>query len=216
MGEDRYFIQRHADSFFSLYLDGIKIPLLNEVLWHGSSIPDEILQLCGEQFEFYKKIRVEAKPLIDALYNLYASYHCSGSKYINAKHVDLKYQKFLLETDFLSQTERAAFTDFIDKTETRAEQEAKREDRHKEPTFIYLMKDERTELIKIGRSLNPAFREKTLQSDNPMIVLLCFWQGKKSDEKILHEEFKGKRFRGEWFELSDEDIQAIKGRYLDE
>ena len=72
------------------------------------------------------------------------------------------------------------------------------------------MIDKNTGLYKIGRSINPKIRERTLQSEKPTIELLYFREGYDLDEKFLHNFFKDKRVRGEWFDLNFEDRQFIK------
>lgn len=78
------------------------------------------------------------------------------------------------------------------------------------PTFIYLMLDHRTKAIKIGRSKNPSLRESTLQAEQPDITLIDSWPGMEDDEVALHAKFAGKRRRGEWFNLSDADVEDIR------
>lgn len=85
-----------------------------------------------------------------------------------------------------------------------------------EPCFLYLMEDLTNNLNKIGISNKPQFREKTLQSEKPQIVIVATKQypSRKialSFEKALHELYKEKRVRGEWFNLSDnERIEIIQ------
>jgi hypothetical protein len=84
-----------------------------------------------------------------------------------------------------------------------------------EKCFVYLMIDNTNQYHKIGISNSPEYREKTLQSEKPTIELICakeFPSRKiaESIEKALHETFSDKRLRGEWFELSEPDINEIK------
>jgi hypothetical protein len=76
-------------------------------------------------------------------------------------------------------------------------------------TKLYVMIDKNTGYYKIGRSVNPRIREKTLQSEKPTIEMLRTYDGMFKDEKALHEMFQEKRIRGEWFDLSGSDIKAI-------
>lgn len=76
-------------------------------------------------------------------------------------------------------------------------------------TFIYLMKCHRTGLIKIGRSKKPAFRERTLQSEKPDIELIRQWGATEDIEAHLHAHFDASRVRGEWFQLTEKDIDWI-------
>jgi hypothetical protein len=76
-------------------------------------------------------------------------------------------------------------------------------------TQVYVMFDKHTGYYKIGRSVNPKFREKTLQAEKPTIELLHTYNAKVVDEKHLHTKFAEKRVRGEWFNLSGSDIAEI-------
>jgi len=82
-------------------------------------------------------------------------------------------------------------------------------------TFIYVMIDKNTGYYKIGKSINPKYRERTLQSEKPTIEMLHVFSGKSSDEKKLHEIFKQKRIRGEWFDLSGSDVQLINTYFIE-
>lgn len=80
--------------------------------------------------------------------------------------------------------------------------------------FIYLMIDTTNNFYKIGISNNPVHREKTLQSEKPTIELLAFKEYPNrrialTIEKSLHKLYKSKRIRGEWFELTSENVGEI-------
>ena len=81
-------------------------------------------------------------------------------------------------------------------------------------TKVYLMIDKNTGYYKIGRSKNPIYREKTLQSEKPTIELLLWWDAMIKDERKLHNMFSEKRIRGEWFDLSGSDIEVIKNHFI--
>lgn len=83
------------------------------------------------------------------------------------------------------------------------------------PTFIYLMRDDHTQYIKIGRSKNPTARERTLQAESPSIALISCWASDTAEEKILHKMFAHKRKRGEWFALDDDDVSHIHVHFQD-
>jgi hypothetical protein len=80
------------------------------------------------------------------------------------------------------------------------------------PSFIYLVQDERTGCIKIGRSKNPSARERTLQSESPSHNMLFACPADASLELELHHQFAEYRVRGEWFRLSVAQIESIKRR----
>lgn len=86
----------------------------------------------------------------------------------------------------------------------------KREER-KAKQQTYLMKDENTGYVKIGVSINPQLRERTLQSQKPTISLFATTKG--NIERKLHDEYCGKRVRGEWYNLSEHDINDIIKQY---
>lgn len=79
--------------------------------------------------------------------------------------------------------------------------------------YLYLMVNTDTMLIKIGRSINPVYRERTLHSQEPDIHLIAVWCCAKDIEKQLHIKFDHKRVRGEWFRLTISDLAEIE-RYM--
>lgn len=72
----------------------------------------------------------------------------------------------------------------------------------------YLMKDEVNGYYKIGNSINPKYRERTLQSEKPTIRLLMSCGS--NIEKDLHSIYKNFRLRGEWFCLTQDQYLDIK------
>ena len=75
----------------------------------------------------------------------------------------------------------------------------------------YLMRDSNTGYTKIGKAKDPKFRERTLQSEKPTISLFATCDSLVEPE--LHKKFESKRIRGEWFLLSEEDINYIMNNY---
>lgn len=75
---------------------------------------------------------------------------------------------------------------------------------------IYLMFNPRNGYTKIGRSIKPKTREKTLQGEDPETEIIALWNSPKATEKKLHNEFNAKRIRGEWFDLGVSDFLKIK------
>jgi hypothetical protein len=76
--------------------------------------------------------------------------------------------------------------------------------------YVYLMVNTDTSLMKIGTSKNPIYREKTLHSQEPKVHLVAKWNCSKEREKILHQKYKHKRIRGEWFRLDLNDLKEIE------
>ena len=78
-------------------------------------------------------------------------------------------------------------------------------------TKTYLMKNRRNGFYKIGRSNDPKKRERTLQSEEPDIVLVKVWD--KNIENNLHRNYNKQRLRGEWFDLSKIQVRYICTKY---
>jgi predicted GIY-YIG superfamily endonuclease len=87
---------------------------------------------------------------------------------------------------------------------------------------IYMVKDNTTNYIKIGSSCNPDRRFKELcNQKNPAITVgyrdynLVFVSEivERSTEGVIHEKFKEKRIKGEWFSLNEEDINYVRKTY---
>jgi transcriptional regulator with XRE-family HTH domain len=74
----------------------------------------------------------------------------------------------------------------------------------------YLMVNDKGH-VKIGKSYNPKIRESTLQSEQPCIRLFAI---NYSDiESELHFKYSNNKMRGEWFNLSNNDIEEIITNY---
>jgi hypothetical protein len=74
---------------------------------------------------------------------------------------------------------------------------------------LYLIKNKRNGLYKIGVSVDPLNREKTLQSQEPEIEMVKNWHGRASTERWWHNNFKEHRIRGEWFELTPQQVRFM-------
>lgn len=80
--------------------------------------------------------------------------------------------------------------------------------------YVYLMHDYTNDYHKIGISSNPTFREKTLQGEKPTIDMVCKKRFPsrliaRSFEQALHQAYLEKRIRGEWFELTEQDVKDL-------
>ena len=74
---------------------------------------------------------------------------------------------------------------------------------------LYLMRHSNG-LTKIGRSVQPKAREKTLQAEDPRLEMILCVEGQGHREKTLHRIFDELRVRGEWFRLEDRHVEWIK------
>ena len=111
------------------------------------------------------------------------------------ENLDVKYEKEIVE-------------DYNDTIEENTIQENKIEEKLIEiDVKTYLMKDKANNYYKIGKSKNPKYREKTLQSEKPTIEIVKVWN--KNIERILHNKYADYRCRGEWFKLNDIQVKYI-------
>lgn len=79
--------------------------------------------------------------------------------------------------------------------------------------YVYLMKESSCNFYKIGRSQNVKQREATLQAEKPSIMLigkrLFHYQDSLIVEKELQKRYRPFKKRGEWFELSEVEVNEI-------
>tara|TARA_Y100000356_G_C11111050_1_gene209636 strand:- start:9 stop:602 length:594 start_codon:yes stop_codon:yes gene_type:complete len=75
--------------------------------------------------------------------------------------------------------------------------------------FLYVMKNERNSLHKIGISYDPSFRERTFQSEEPEVKLVAKFKGLAHFERSWHIYFADERCRGEWFDLKKSQIRFM-------
>lgn len=98
--------------------------------------------------------------------------------------------------------------DLVDKKSPTGNKQKKK----RKSTFVYLMIDEHTGLIKIGESKKPSTREKTLQASVPLLKLIGAWKATRKHEQDLHKQYSSQRVRGEWFRLSNQDVRDISAQ----
>ena len=82
------------------------------------------------------------------------------------------------------------------------------------PHYLYLMQDLSNKFYKIGVSKTPLYREKTLQSEKPNILMLftkAFVSKLEAynQEKEIQKKYSIFRIRGEWFNFSSLQLQEI-------
>ena len=79
---------------------------------------------------------------------------------------------------------------------------------------VYVIKHKgKSSIYKIGKSADFHQRLETIQSYNSAELEVVLVQKTSLNdylEKILHFEFKSKKIRGEWFDLSKEDVARLK------
>ncbi len=83
-------------------------------------------------------------------------------------------------------------------------------------TFIYVIKDLTSGYYKIGQSKHPEDRLKTLKREPTLLPypldfhMVRVWRDYPWKERDLHKQFADKRIRGEWFDLTATDLDAIE------
>lgn len=80
-------------------------------------------------------------------------------------------------------------------------------------SFVYLMKIIDTPYYKIGIARDPGERIKAFRTQMPLdidVIYTFFSSDARLAEVYLHLKFVSKRYRGEWFKLSDDDISFVK------
>lgn len=81
--------------------------------------------------------------------------------------------------------------------------------------YIYFIKEEENNNVKIGVSVNPVQRLQELQTGSPYkLIMIGFIEGGADEEKNIHREFAEERIRenGEWFRPSERLTTYIKQR----
>ena len=146
--------------------------------------------------EYYKSEYEDLKSKYDDLENKYAYLE---SAYIKSDAAQNSY-KLLLDLEIEENIEytniRKSCINSLIQTNTLASKQK-----------TYLMYDESTQKIKIGKSCNPHNREKTLLSDRYCIYLLAYCE--YDIESVLHSMYSEYRLRGEWFSLSTKQVRYI-------
>lgn len=80
--------------------------------------------------------------------------------------------------------------------------------------YVYLIHDPRRQIYKIGMALDPAARFRSLQSDNNHALKLLHTipcSDYRTSEQHLHQIYAERRTNGEWFALTQSDVDEIKG-----
>lgn len=82
--------------------------------------------------------------------------------------------------------------------------------------YVYLIRDSWMNLVKIGVTKNISSRFRELQNGCPqelVIVGLIHNESANKIERQLHKRFASKNYRGEWFELTEADVDSILEQY---
>lgn len=86
--------------------------------------------------------------------------------------------------------------------------------------YVYLIIGRSTGFVKIGISSSPRRRIKDLTRQPTLLprahdfAIIAAFRADVKHEKILHDKFADQRVRGEWFNLSDNEIYYIVYEYF--
>lgn len=83
--------------------------------------------------------------------------------------------------------------------------------------MVYVLSTDDFKYIKIGQTKTPGQRFINIQSGCPFKLFL--WLGIRTPkakyvEKTLHEKFEHRRLHGEWFSLSDGELDELSRLFL--
>lgn len=181
-------------------LYGFKDDISSRVLSFGAG--EGVWSLSLEEFYEFKKIISHLRPMLLLYVNRPNKRNQHNSSFLTKENYDK-----LLTWNALSENDRYDITIY----RTAIFEESRSEYPFSSTTCVYLMSDSATGFTKIGRSVKPEFREKTLMAQAPTVSLVCYWsECENNHESELHNLFKDKRKRGEWFHLSTDDLKLIE------
>lgn len=129
------------------------------------------------------------------------------------------YERYKLDEDAVKK-----INERLSREQSVAEEEMWRLKREKAPTkskrrqrtSIYVIRDESSSAIKVGKSKNPESRLMSHQISNPhKLDLICTYSGHDEDERELHVKLKaaGYHINGEWFKDCGEALRIIQEHF---
>lgn len=195
---------------------GFSLPIVD-----GSTRQDvvtsDILELTTEQFEQYINFRNKWKDYFESFgfFELFDRGMKEEENYVYTKHNGLKQSieyygvdavKKLLTLNLFNDSEKNIINNMILKI-------GKNPTIKNIETYIYIISDLQNKIHKIGQSKNPKKRLQSIKTSNPYVQLHQAWKGVFAEEAELHQAFKNKNIKGEWFALDDNDILEIETRF---
>ena len=78
------------------------------------------------------------------------------------------------------------------------------------PGWVYAIRDDHSEAVKIGFSVNPSRRFGQLQTANPNpLRFIGAMPSVEAFERLLHWTYRERRRAGEWFDDADGEVSNI-------
>lgn len=76
--------------------------------------------------------------------------------------------------------------------------------------WVYCIRDDASEAVKIGFSNNPARRFKQIQTANPnRLRFVAAMEAVEAFEQFLHWSHRARRMSGEWFDDRDAGVSSV-------
>ncbi|HEX3102408.1 MAG TPA: GIY-YIG nuclease family protein, partial [Pyrinomonadaceae bacterium] len=169
------------------------------------------LELTGDEFEIFRTAVKDNLLTITAFTNLCHGYYNSKTRF-PSERLSIEEYDALASHELLRTDEQLAYARYLKRQENAPEKDS---NETTGLTKIYLIRDNATELVKIGQSHDPVRRLKTLVDQATLMptanefVLIHNWEATGIVERQLHERYADKRIRGEWFLLTQADIDEI-------
>ena len=172
---------------------------LEEAFYSGSQIPIDCVNYIKEWLRLNDGEGYNNKD-----WKVDSEYYKAESKYYKSEYEDLKKDNNFLNLLLDTRTEKyneyikitTSFINSLIQTNTLISGQK-----------TYLMYDDMTQKFKIGKSYDPYKREKTLCSDRCSIYLVAYCD--YDIESVLHSMYSEYRGRGEWFNLSTNQVRWI-------
>jgi hypothetical protein len=131
--------------------------------------------------------------------------HFNKTQFWRLKSIGETLEKKLSWWEELSREGRIKIISKQEKLDIKKQEEEKRNKK------TYILKDKNTGYYKIGKSINPLDREKTLQAEKPTYKLIKIFNN--DIETDLHKKYKKQNVRGEWFNLNKVQLKYICTSY---
>lgn len=163
--------------------------------------PEEFWEFIGNRVKNCNRVEIKASP--SKGFN-FRKIGLEMLKFENREKIEAAKEEERKKKEAIREAKKAAAPDTV-KTKTVSISNA----RGRKGNFVYIMKNKRNGFYKIGKSLTPKVREKTLQAEEPEIEMVFSAEWPDSKERELHARYAEKRLRGEWFELSKFDVAKI-------
>lgn len=103
-----------------------------------------------------------------------------------------------------------SFTIQFDESELRKNLSVQDGETNSQLPFVYFIQSEKTDLVKIGQTLQPHQRLTALQTGSPdKLRILKVIHARENAEKLLHQHFESDKSHGEWFNPSQRLVNFI-------